>query len=149
MSSVALCRLRVASTNSKTMLTALFQFSDQILLQRGESLNSTPSYGHKLIHFLLGKGGPFRRALDFDVAPLAGHDDIHINFGYRVFGIGQIHEDLPTDFSHTNGSEVIRQRAFLDQTLLFEDGTGIGQGDKRPCDCLLYTSDAADERSSV
>ena len=106
--------------------------SDQFLLLRGQPLDGLPAKGKELVHILFCKGRFLCSALDFNVPALAGHHQIHIDFCHRVFGVGQIDQNLSANLPDTNRRQIIGEREFLNQISFFKTVKASANAMKAP-----------------
>ena len=83
------------------------------------------------------EGRAFGGALDFDVIPAAGHDDVHVDFGLGVFEIAQVEHGHAFDDADADGGEEIVDQAGADLVLFAQflkrqaqghEGAGDGGG---------------------
>ena len=91
---------------------------------------------HHFQHLCARKGLAFGSGLDFDKAAIFGHDDVHVDFGLRVFFVSQIEEDFIVDDADAGGGDKLAQRRLLerarfDQAIQREGERGAGAGDGR------------------
>ncbi len=58
---------------------------------------------HHALELRVVEGNLLGGGLHFDHLPRAGHHEIHIDFGARVFVIGKIEENFSVDDAHAGG----------------------------------------------
>jgi hypothetical protein len=66
----------------------------------GKLANTCRAEREEILELRAGKGLAFRSRLNFDEAAASGHDDVHINFGSRIFVVRQIKQSLAIDQTH-------------------------------------------------
>ena len=95
-------------------------------LQRGEFFQAFLREGEQGLELLAGERGFFAAALDFDELAAAGHDDVGVDLGVFVFGIGKV-----------------EQRSAVEQADAFvKSGTKPAE-EKQLMDCVLINGENA------
>ena len=74
-----------------------FDFGDILTTMFGGAFGGQGEQG---VHFGAGEGGAFGGALDFDVAAIGGHDDVHVGVAGGVFSVVEIQSGLAADDAH-------------------------------------------------
>ena len=72
----------------------------RLLLECGEFSGAFDGQGEQGVHFGSGEGGAFGGALDFDVAAVGGHDDVHVGVAGGVFSVVEIQSGLAANDAH-------------------------------------------------
>src|SRR5262245_27934735 len=79
---------------------------------------------------LAPEGHRFGRALYFDEAPVAGLDDVHVDFSAAVVFVRQVEQRLGVDDADARRGDVVGDRDVLDPVALFQLLERKGEGDE-------------------
>ena len=83
----------------------------------------------------MAEGVAFGGTLDFDEGAAVVHDDVHVGFGFAVFGVFQIKQRRAAPDADGDGSELPMQRVLFEPSLLDEGADGVGKGDESAANC--------------
>src|SRR5437588_3559516 len=127
----AAARATRPSTSGQPSVGRLDASSSGFLLRFRDPLDPERSKLEQLVQPTARERLLLRGRLDLHEGPLAGHDDVHVDFGSRVLGIIEIEQRLAADDAHRDGRDRIAQRLREPEPVEREARRDVGTADRR------------------
>lgn len=107
---------------------------DSLALQNEELLDAVLGDVHHFEQASAWEGLAFGGGLDFDEAAVLGHDEIHVDFGLRVFFVGEVEEGGTLDDADAGRGDELAEGRGLEgsgggETIEGDGECGAGAGD--------------------
>src|SRR5690349_21340706 len=129
------CGLLLTSSTTKILWTSSSSLAQRKVLQDAplasdQCFNSSAGELHHFLELGIIKRVLFRRGLNFHDFSSAGHYEVHIDFGLRVFFISQIEQDFAFDNAYADRGNVVANRRCRKTPRLNQLGHCQSQGNK-------------------